>query len=133
MMTKSRYIAEKLVRRTRDTILEPPTPQELASWGSAEWSLDLGLVWHGDLKPILSALKPDERDAAIKRLTYELAGYAKFEGTGGVANNGSPTFGVTQMTDGQRSVRAERDATAALLRKMNEDNRKAAAYISPVS
>jgi len=81
----------------------------------------------------LSALKPDERDAAIKRLTYELAGYAKFEGTGGVANNGSPTFGVTQMTDGQRSVRAERDAIAAVLRKMNEDNRKAAAYISPIS
>jgi hypothetical protein len=66
-------------------------------------------------------------------LADELAGYHKF--AGGVGPDASPTFHTTatQMTDGQRSVRAERDATAALLRKMNEDNRKAAAYISPVS
>ena len=54
---------------TKDVLLTPPTPQQLAAWSaSMAKQAKLGAIWDGGLQPILEGLDPASRKAVLARI-----------------------------------------------------------------
>jgi len=119
-------------RRTRDSVLTPPTAAETRAWleNAAKMSgLDLGRVRNGEpdaavaadfIRDLLGAMRPETRDAVLKRLDAEREiGNAQRETDPGT-DPGSPT----RVTHDAGSLRDWRDRQSEEIRGLNEAARK---------
>lgn len=120
----------------RDTLLTSPTKNEMGAYFRGRAKVDLGLVWHGDLKPLgdaIAAVKFElarvtdsaQRAAATSRAVVDIASFGNSLGngsnTGTMRESGFGSHGTGGYAGPEREVNLGSTAEPQDVQRANED------------